>query len=100
MSEWPGDASVVSAEQAAQLEMSNRNWGKELRTAAAELVNRRLANRITLEEYAVLRSRAKADAGEHQRRAAVLASKHGRPPQFLMSTGQARPDCTQVSAPE
>lgn len=78
MSEWPGDGSVETAEQVAQLEMSNRNWGKELRTAAAQLVNQRLANRISLEDYTELRNRAKADAGEHQRRAAVLASKHVR----------------------
>ncbi|QOY88341.1 hypothetical protein [Paludibaculum fermentans] len=75
MSEWPGDGSVVTAEQVAQLDINNRSWGKELRTAAAELVNQRLANRISREDYTVRRSRGKADAGEHQRRAAVLASK-------------------------
>ncbi|MGJ5818919.1 hypothetical protein [Paludibaculum fermentans] len=75
INEWPGDGSVMTAEQVAQLEISNRSWGKQLRTAAAELVNERLANRISREDYTVLRTRGKADAGEHQRRAAVLSSR-------------------------
>ncbi len=66
---------MLSAEQVAQLEASNRNWGKQLRTAASELVNERLAHRISREDYDVRRRQGKADAGEHQRRAAVLAAQ-------------------------
>lgn len=78
MNEWPGDGSVVSADQVVQLEASNRSWGRQLRAAAADLVNQRLAKAITQEDYIARRSRCKADAGEHQRRAAILAAKRTR----------------------
>ena len=73
MGEWLGDLSILSAAEVVQLKTANRLWGKELRLASAELVNRRLASQISREEYAAGRQRGKEEAAEQRRRASVLA---------------------------
>jgi hypothetical protein len=54
------------------LETENREWNKQLRLQATALVNARLAKQIGLEDYAANRLRARVDAAECRRRAALL----------------------------
>ena len=55
--------------------MENMAWDKRLRLGRAELINSRLAKRITWEEYTSIRELADRDLAECRRRAAILAAE-------------------------
>jgi len=68
---------MLSPAEVDLLKAANQRWGRELRSASAALVDQRLARQISREEYVASRQRAKEDAEEHRRRAALLANKIG-----------------------
>jgi hypothetical protein len=53
----------------------NRAWSRELRGKASELVNNRLAARISLEEYAASRKHVNEEIAECKRRSLVLSDE-------------------------
>jgi len=59
-------------------QLENRAWNKELRNLTTALVNRRLANEISQDDYLTNRKIALENSVECQRRAAVLDSQIAR----------------------
>jgi hypothetical protein len=54
-------------------DQENRARNKDVRTRTAELLNRRLARDITMDEYTVTRKNLNEEAAECKRRASLLA---------------------------
>jgi hypothetical protein len=71
---WRDDFSTSSLEEVLRYQTENRAWSKELRFRSNALVNSRLANEITQEDYLANRKLTRQDAEECQRRAAILES--------------------------
>jgi len=78
MSLWPDDFSTFSLEDVLRYQLENRAWSKELRFRSSELVNKRLANEITQDDYLTNRKITRQEAEECQRRAAILDSQIAR----------------------
>jgi hypothetical protein len=75
---WRDDFSTLSLEEVLRYQLENRAWNKELRFRSNELVNKRLANEITQDDYLTNRKITRQDAEECQRRAAILDSQISR----------------------
>jgi hypothetical protein len=75
---WPDDFTTVSLEEVLRYQLENRAWSKELRFRSSELVNKRLANEITQDDYMTNRKITRQEAEECQRRAAILDSQISR----------------------
>jgi hypothetical protein len=75
---WRDDCSTLSLEEVLRYQLENRAWSKELRFRSNELVNKRLANEITQDDYLTNRKIARQEAEECQRRAAILDSQIAR----------------------
>jgi hypothetical protein len=71
---WRDDFSTLSLEEVLRYQIENRAWSKELRYRSTALVNSRLANEISQDDYLTHRKLARQDAEECQRRAAILDS--------------------------
>jgi hypothetical protein len=71
---WPDDFSTVTLEEILRYQLENRAWSKELRFRSNVLVNKRLANEITQDDYLTNRKLTRQEAEECQRRAAILDS--------------------------
>lgn len=69
---WSDDLSGRSLEDLLRAEAENRAWNQSLRLEKMELVNRRLAQQVSLEEYRTSRQTASHDIAECQRRKALL----------------------------
>ena len=72
---WPDDFSAVTLEEILRYQLENRAWSKELRGRSTVLVNKRLANEITQDDYLTNRKVTRQEAEECQRRAAILDSQ-------------------------
>jgi hypothetical protein len=72
---WRDDFSTSSLEEVLRYQTENRAWNKELRFRSSALVNSRLANEITQDDYLTNRKQARQDTEECQRRAAILESQ-------------------------
>jgi hypothetical protein len=72
---WRDDFSTLTLEEVLRYQLENRAWSKELRFRSTELVNKRLSNQITQDDYLVNRKIARQEAEECQRRAAILDSR-------------------------
>jgi len=72
---WPDDFSTITLEEILRYQLENRAWSKELRGRSTVLVNKRLANEITQDDYMTNRKLTKQEAEECQRRAAILDSQ-------------------------
>jgi hypothetical protein len=72
---WRDDFSTVTLEEILQYQLENRAWNKELRFRSNVLVNKRLANEITQDDYLTNRKLTRQEAEECQRRAAILDSQ-------------------------
>ena len=75
---WPDDFSTVTLEEILRYQLENRAWSKELRFRSNVLVNKRLANEITQDDYLTNRKLTRQEAEECQRRAAILDSQIAR----------------------
>jgi len=75
---WRDDFSTLSLEEVLKYQLENRAWNKELRNLTTALVNRRLANEISQDDYLTNRKIALENSVECQRRAAVLDSQIAR----------------------
>ena len=75
---WRDDFSTSSLEEVLRYQIENRAWSKELRFRSNALVNSRLANEITQEDYLASRKLTRQDAEECQRRAAILEAHIAR----------------------
>jgi hypothetical protein len=75
MTQWCEDFSTSSLEDVLGQQAENRAWSKELRRRANALVNSRLANDITLDDYHANRKLAHEEAAECRRRANILDSQ-------------------------
>jgi hypothetical protein len=69
---WPDDLSELSNQAVLNFMAENRAWNKRLREGTAALVNTRLANTITKEEYVSRRTQTNKDGAECYRRAVML----------------------------
>jgi len=72
---WPDDFSTITLEEILRYQLENRAWSKELRFRSSVLVNKRLANEITQDDYLTNRKLTRQEAEECQRRAAILDSQ-------------------------
>ncbi len=72
---WPDDFSTITLEEILRYQLENRAWNKELRGRSTVLVNKRLANEITQDDYLANRKLTRQEAEECQRRAAILDSQ-------------------------
>ena len=72
---WPDDFSTITLEEILRYQLENRAWSKELRGRSSVLVNKRLANEITQDDYLTNRKLTRQEAEECQRRAAILDSQ-------------------------
>jgi len=75
---WRDDFSTLSLEEVLRYQLENRAWSKELRFRSNILVNKRLANEITQDDYLANRKATRQEAEECQRRAAILDSQISR----------------------
>ena len=75
---WRDDFSTLSLEEVLKYQLENRAWNKELRNLTTALVNRRLANEISQDDYLTNRKIALENSVECQRRAAILDSQISR----------------------
>jgi hypothetical protein len=75
---WRDDFSTVTLEEILRYQLENRAWSKELRFRSNALVNKRLANEITQDDYLANRKLTRQEAEECQRRAAILESQISR----------------------
>lgn len=78
MSLWPEDFSGFSLEEVLRSQTENRAWSKDLRRRTSDLVNSRLANAISRDDYIEHRKLASEQAAECRRRADILDSQIGR----------------------
>ncbi len=74
MSTWPKDFLTCTPEELYAWRTENMAWSHELRRRSNALVNSRLANEITFEDYVAKRKLTELEAAECRRRAAILAS--------------------------
>ena len=72
---WPDDFSAITLEEILRYQLENRAWSKELRGRSTVLVNKRLANEITQDDYLTNRKVTRQESEECQRRAAILDSQ-------------------------
>ena len=72
MSVWCEDFATSSLEEVLEWQAENRAWSKELRRRTNVLVNSRLANEISLDDYLANRKLAHEHAAECRRRADIL----------------------------
>lgn len=72
------DLSTLSDAEVLNLQIQNRNWGRDLRQIMAELVDRRMASQISYEEYTARRQAAKDQREECEGRVAVLSAEMRR----------------------
>jgi hypothetical protein len=70
-----GTLSGNSLEQVLRAETENRAWGKTLRQRATALLNSRLANAISFEEYTAFRQQAGKDATECRQQGRILGDE-------------------------
>ena len=75
---WRDDFSTLSLDEVLRYQLENRAWSKELRFRSNELVNKRLTNQITQDDYLTNRKLTRQDVEECQRRAAILDSQISR----------------------
>jgi hypothetical protein len=75
MSIWSEDLANLSQEEIIRLQAENRLWSKELRRDSAALTNGRLANQISLADYAARRRAGNDNRAECQRRARTIANE-------------------------
>jgi len=75
---WRDDLSTSTLEEVLRYQIENRAWSKELRFRSAALVNSRLANEISQEDYLASRKLTREETAECQRRAAILDSQIAR----------------------
>jgi hypothetical protein len=68
----PNDVSKLSLEEVLKSLAENRAWNKRLRQETVTLVNARLSQTITLEEYAGSRRRFAEASAECRRREGIL----------------------------
>ncbi len=69
------DVALLTLDEAFEKNLANRVWGRELRARMSDLVNSRLASRITLEEYKASRHEVDRELAECHRRRDVLAAE-------------------------
>jgi len=74
---WFDDLSGRSLEELLRAATENRAWDQTLRSEKMKLVNRRLAQEMSLEEYTVSRRIANDDAAECKRRKTILENEIG-----------------------
>jgi hypothetical protein len=67
------ELSTLGELEVIRLQTENQEWSKELRRYMATLVNTRMANQISHEEYSTSRKAAKDERVECDRRTAVLS---------------------------
>jgi len=67
-----GDLATLSESDVMKLRIENRAWSKTIRLCMAALVNRRMANQISYEEYAASRKAAKDERAECDRTTVML----------------------------
>lgn len=72
MPAWTDDYSAASLEEVLQKQAENRAWSKELRRKTSDLVNNRLANGISLEDYLTGRDQGREETAECRRRAGLI----------------------------
>ena len=72
------DLSTLSDADVLNLQIRNRNWGRDLRHSMAELVDRRMASQISYEEYTASRQAAKDQRAECEGRIATLIAEMRR----------------------
>ena len=72
MTVWCEDFATSSLEEVLAWQAENRAWSKELRLKTNSLVNSRLANEISLDDYLATRKLVHEDSAECLRRAALL----------------------------
>ena len=75
MSTWPDDLSNSSLEEVLHQQVENRAWSKDLRRKATVLVNSRLANDISQEDYLAGRKVAHEETAGCRRRAHILENE-------------------------
>jgi len=75
---WRDDFSTSTLEEVLRYQIENRAWSKELRFRSSTLVNKRLANEISQDDYLVNRKLTREEAEECQRRAAILDTQIAR----------------------
>jgi hypothetical protein len=68
----PNDLTTLSPEEILRFLSENRAWNKRLREETNTLVNARLSQKISSDEYAGIRRRAVEDLAECRRREAIL----------------------------
>jgi len=85
---WTDDLSGRSLIEILRFDSENRAWNKTLRCRVADLVNRRLAKQISLEEYAVSRQHENENAAECKRRGAILVSEMSSRDRRSVRSGQ------------
>ena len=69
---------MCGLEEILKSQAENRAWSKELRRKNSELVNSRLANHITLADYAADRKLVHEETAECRRRASILDTQISR----------------------
>jgi hypothetical protein len=72
MSQWPEDVSSCTLEELAGCQVQNRQWNWELRRRTKSLVQSRLAEEITRDDYIIFRQLTNEDSLECRRRARLL----------------------------
>jgi transcription elongation GreA/GreB family factor len=70
--------STLSDADVLNLQIQNRNWGRDLRHNMAELVDRRMTGQISYEEYTASRRAAKDQQAQCEGRVATLSAEMRR----------------------
>jgi len=70
---WRDDLSTSTLEEVLRYQIENRAWSKELRFRSAALVNSRLANEISQEDYLASRKLTREETAD----LVAYADKHG-----------------------
>jgi len=68
----------LSNAEVVTLQLENRQWNRELRQRMAALVNSRVAQEISYEEYSASRKAAKDEAAECERQMTLLRIETAR----------------------
>jgi len=69
---------TLSNDEVAGLQDENRQWSKDLRQRMAELVDNRMTQQISFEEYTASRKAAKDEAAECEQQLSVLRTEMAR----------------------
>ena len=72
---WSDDLSGWTLDELLRAEAENRAWNQTLRLENAELVNKRLAQQMTIEEYRVSRRIVSDNTAECRRRKTLLETR-------------------------